>query len=252
MLLLLMLLGEAPVFAQSSPDAPTSASAPKTPEEQLEEAVYQYQTLGSTTAIITLLNIAEDPRAPTSVRHEAIIYLGEVYLFDESRDEAERRALAAEQFTIVIQADPAFEIDNFRHPPEVGVFYAELRRRIIPTLKPPAAPPSIFLPALYYKWGEWPAYEGLLTGTEMAFAAGATGLNVYLLVNRTTFFEDEAERAARLRAAQLSCFTGYVGMHLWRTLRARRHHQETWRAELLLGQASLGEPPVMLSVQARF
>lgn len=243
-----MLLGMAPVFAQSSPAAPTGAPAPKTPEEQLQDAVYRYQAVGAKSAILTLNDLASDPRVPREVRHEALIYIGEIYLFDEQVGKA------TDAFSEVIVADPTFQVDHFRHPPEVGVFFLELRQQLIPTLKPPAPPPTIAVPALYYEWGEWPTSERLLFGTETLFAAGATGLNVYLLINRTSFDDDEEDRAraAQLRATQLSFFGGYVGTHLWRTLRARRHHQQTWRADLLLGQASLDEPPLMLSVEARF
>ncbi|MFT4977653.1 MAG: hypothetical protein ACI8S6_003560 [Myxococcota bacterium] len=248
MLLLILLLGMAaatpPDLTPTFPQGPAVLSA----EERLLEAVRSYQTQRLAFAIIEFHQLATDGDISQIVRHEARIYLGEIHLLQDDEPEAVRN------FAVVVNEDPFYQIDHFRHPPEVGALFAEVRDRILPTLSPPTAPPTIFTPVLYYPRGEWPPYERLLTSTEMLFATGATALDVYLLINRKTFQDnpEDRQRAARLRAAQLSCFTGFVGTHVARSLRARRHFRESWRTQLLLSYTPGPETYWMAGIQGEF
>jgi len=245
----MLTLGAGEVAAQPAPQAPTTAPAVLTPEEQLDEAVLRYQTNQHPTAIIRFYDLSIDASVPLTVRLEAKVYLAEIYLLDGEQPNAEQ------QLREVIELDNFYQVDPFRHPPQVGALFVEVRARLLPTLQPPDPPPLVWVPGWYYARNDALRRDIPLSTVEGLFAAGATGLNIYLLINRDNFQDNPADRqlSERLRAAQLSCFGGYVTTHVVRSLRARSHFREAWRAELMLSQATPEQPPLWVAqVHGRF
>lgn len=236
------------VWAADTPEGITpSVTVVRSPEEELQEAVRKYQLQQLSSAIVSFHDLAISPDVPLAIQLEARVYLGELQLLEGNADRARR------QFENVVRADPSYRIDLFRHPPEVGVLFNEVREQLIPTLTP-SPPPSVFLPLLYHGSSDALTQDWPLTLLEGTFASCATGLNIYLLINRDQFLNTNSERvrAQSLRITQLSCFTGVVGTHIWRTVRTRKHHTEQWRTTLLYGQVSPTSHELIVGVDITF
>lgn len=218
------------------------------PEDELRDAVRKYQRQQIASAILNFHDLASNPDVPLEVRLEARIYLGEIRIIEGDQDKAR------DEFRRVIEADPYYQVDPFRHPPEVGVMFAEVRTEVIELLPPPVPPPVIMTPTLYYNRTEELTHEWPLTLLESGFAGCATGLNIYLLYMRTRFQDTPADRRRSrvLQGTQLGCFTGFVTTHVTRTFRARSHFQQEWRQSLRLGMGPQGAPVLMASFEIDF
>jgi class 3 adenylate cyclase len=107
---------------QSAPDAPgvTFGDAVPVPDikQRLDEAVRAYQVGQREEArrLLVDLVLAPPPGDPTLLL-EARIYLGEL-LYTEGDEEGARRF-----FEQVLQIDPLYIIDPFRHPPDITSFF---------------------------------------------------------------------------------------------------------------------------------
>ena len=218
------------------------------PEEELQDAVRKYQRQQIASAILNFHDLASNPDIPLEVRLEARIYLGEVRIIEGDAEKAR------DEFRRVIEADPYYQVDPFRHPPEVGVMFTEVRNEVIQALPPPTPPPVIMTPMLYYNRTEKLSHEWPLTVLEGGLAGCATSLNVYLLYMRTRFLDTPADRRRSrvLQASQLGCFTGFVATHVTRTVRARSHFQQEWRQSLQLGMGAQGAPQLIASFEIDF
>ena len=112
--------------------------APASPSDDLDAAVRAYQLGRREEARQRFAAIVLDP-APmdAAVRQEARIYLGELSFTDGDQEGA--RTL----FAAVFNEDAAAQIDPFRHPPDVCLFFEYVRLSRPPPPKP--VPPPLWL-----------------------------------------------------------------------------------------------------------
>ena len=80
---------------------------------ELNEAVQFYQVGDRPQALQTLLSITTDPAYPQSIQQEARIYIAEILLVEGNIEGARS------YFHEVLEINPSYNIDRFRHPPEV-------------------------------------------------------------------------------------------------------------------------------------
>ncbi|MDG1482086.1 MAG: hypothetical protein P8R54_21015 [Myxococcota bacterium] len=211
----------------------------QTPAERLEEAVLNYQTNRHGLAMQQLAILSIDPDIDASVRQDARVYLGEL-LYIQGDTEG-----AKQLFEQVLIEDSGYEIDRFRHPPDVCGHFEYVRTYIVPTSTPtpPAMvirplPPAGYAPFAAYQFkhttsGRWPLFLG-----QIGFGVSSAALFGVLLSNRS-YLEtdtDAQQRVAVLRATQFTTTAGFYGMWLLSGLDARRH----WRVNLAVQPATEG------------
>lgn len=225
---------------QPAPEAePPELPRIQTPAEKLEEAVLNYQTNRHGLAMQQLAILSIDPDIDASVRQDARVYLGEL-LYIQGDTEG-----AKQLFEQVLIEDSGYEIDRFRHPPDVCGHFEYVRTYIVPTSTPtpPAMvirplPPAGYAPFAVYQFkhttsSRWPLFLG-----QIGFGVSSAALFGVLLSNRSYLETDTAaqQRVTALRATQFTATAGFYGIWLLSGLEARRH----WRVNLAVQPATEG------------
>ena len=216
-------------------DVPPIPHVP-TPAERLEEAVLNYQTNRHGLAMQQLAMLSIDQDIEQSVRQDARVYLGEI-LYIQGDTEG-----AKPLFEQVLTEDPTYQIDRFRHPPDVCGHFEYVRTYIVPQVSPVMIvrpmPPAGYAPFAAYQFKyttsrRWPMMVG-----QVGFSAASLTLFGMLLADRTYSEDDEdkLQRLQTLRVAQISVTAGFYGMWLWSGLDARRH----WRVNMAVQPADGG------------
>jgi hypothetical protein len=245
MILLAMLVSPAIASPPESP-APTDGEAgPETaedplhiptPAERLEEAVLNYQTSRHGLAMQLL---AIDQTIVASVRQDARVYLGELLYIQGDTEGAKKL------FEQVLTEDPDYQIDRFRHPPDVCGHFEYVRTYMVPTTTPVAPtmvlrpmPPAGYAPFAAYQFKyttarRWPMLIG-----QLGFGAASVTIFGILLADHSYLENDDEtlQSLQRLRLAQVSTTAGFYGMWLWGSLDARRH----WRLNMAVQPADDG------------
>ncbi len=151
-----------PQNAQGTPNAqePPAPSPADDARAQLDAAIQLYLQGAPQEARAHLQTVlARGPALPTSVRVDALAYLGDI-LYSEQGPEASRSV-----FQALLREAPDYRLDPFAHPAVVCAWLetvrADLRAAALP--RPPAAPARAPFPTL-----------ALLPGGVHAFAAGRT------------------------------------------------------------------------------
>ena len=164
-----------------------------------------------------------DDTTPVAVRQEARVYLGELLYFAGDRDEARRF------FEQVLAQDGDYEVDAFRHPPDVVDFFNFVRASRVapprpaptvpvlptaPTLVPPSPVSAMLGHGVYhFRYGR-PKRGALYLGLQVGFLATEAALWGSLLNDRTYREGDEVERQ---RLARTRAMTGVVAAGYWGT-----------------------------------
>jgi hypothetical protein len=99
-------------------------------QDRLEQAVAEYQSGRWETAQVALTALMSDSTVSPPVQQEARVYLGEVQYF-RGDDEGARKI-----FEQVLSIDPDFQVDPFRHPPEILAQFEIARSSVAPFPKP--------------------------------------------------------------------------------------------------------------------
>jgi hypothetical protein len=160
-------------------DDPQSA-APASDEDRLEEAVAEYQSGRWDAAQVALTLLMSDSNVSLPVQQEARVYLGEVLYF-RGDDEGARKI-----FEQVLSIDPDFQVDPFRHPPEILAQFEIARSSVAPFPKPEpfrAKFGETLIPGGYFqlRYGR-PAMGTALLATQASLAA----LNLTMLASLWT------------------------------------------------------------------
>ena len=263
MLLLLTLLGMA--WADPNPPPPTSEESgattapPERPsyDELLHTATRNYQLRRRDLAIQQLAALALDEDAPLHVRQEARIYLAEDRFFQDDLDGADSF------FEQVIRAEPDYQIDRFRHPPDVCAQFDLVRATVLPTLPPPPPllkPPLAWgpqsFPNIYHRrYDVRPWLDGLLAVPEWSFFAIGTSMTAWYGLNRSGYYDDTPEdraQATRFQIAHVSMFVGWVGVATTRRLIVRQDWDRNWQKYSGVALSPTGQPQAFLGLERRF
>jgi hypothetical protein len=210
-------------------DDPQSA-APANDEDRLEEAVAEYQSGRWDAAQVALTLLMSDSNVSPPVQQEARVYLGEVLYF-RGDDEGARKI-----FEQVLSIDPDFQVDPFRHPPEILAQFEIARSSVAPFPKPPAFDTKFgatFIPfGGYHLSHSKPVKGATLLVTQAATLAVSVTMFVALYPEEARTYEVGSEKEERVklqRGVQVgtaAVFWGSViygvldAQHLWRTERA--------------------------------
>lgn len=219
-----------PVRAQEPPPA---APLGRDLAHDLDEAVRAYQLGRRDEARQRFSAIVLDPSpTPLAVRQEARIYLGELAFTDGDQEGA--RLL----YEAIFAEEPSAQIDPFRHPPDVCLFF-EYVRLSRPQPPPPPPPPAEFLPRPPVSaWAPFGAYHfgHEHRGRGFAYAGGQLALLttnlvlVSVLAQDSSYVEGDeaaARRLSQLRGASFAAGTSFY--ILWATSVFDAHIQ--WRQD---------------------
>src|SRR5204863_8666613 len=108
----------------------SSSAAPSSEQDRLEQAVAEYQSGRWDAAQVALTVLMSEAGVSQPVQQEARVYLGEVLYF-RGDDEGARKI-----FEQVLTIDPEFQVDSFRHPPEILAQFEIARSSVAPFPRP--------------------------------------------------------------------------------------------------------------------
>jgi hypothetical protein len=230
----------------ADPGALTPAPASPTEQDRLVRAVQEYQSGRWDAAQIALTTIISDPSTSLGVQQEARIYLGEV-LFTRGEQDAARQL-----FEQVLTIDPDFQVDPFRHPPEILTQFEIARSSVVP-FQPPEPFRTKFVSTLipgglYQLQHERPVMGTTLLVTQVGLVAANVTMWISLLPldERTYDVGSPEEQSAKLRRGiQLVAGYGALGSYLLGFVDAS--HQ--WRVERKRGVAL--DVPIGVTVSGR-
>ena len=215
-------------------DEPPSA-APASEQERLEQAVAEYQSGRWDDAQGALAGLMSDSTVSQPVQQEARVYLGEI-LYVRGDTEAARKI-----FEQVLTIDPDFQVDPFRHPPEILAQFEIARSSVAPYPRPEPFRTkfsSTFQPfGLYHLQHERPVMGATLLVTQVGLVAAGSILWFGLLPveERTYVVGSPEEQSIKLRhTLGPVCGWSAVGIYMLGFLDAQRD----WRSERAKGVAS--------------
>lgn len=232
--------GEAP------PLEPAVEPPPPLPAEaRLEAAVSAYQSGQLDLARETLAALVMDSSVDDlSLRQEARVYLGEVFL-GEGKDDDARRV-----WELVLSEDPKYRVDPFRHPPEVVARFEVVRAYTLriddqpasTLLVPPRPPRSVWL-----GFGAYQLAQGE-TGKGVVLLTAEAGLAVASLAGFAALARDreciagaaDCDDLYRTRNLQWAATTGMLVVHVTSVALAGRSWERDAAARVGLGLAPAG------------
>jgi hypothetical protein len=148
----------------------------------LNQAVQFYQMSDRTEAMQRFLSISMNDSYPESVKQEARIYMAEILLMEGNADGAKIFI----QDTLNYNFD--YQIDRFRHPPEICDFFDETKA-IMPQIKPNKEnpievrtylPTSIFLPLGVHQIRRKQYLRGVVcSSSQVLLASGSIWMRLY-------------------------------------------------------------------------
>ena len=207
-----------------------SSAAPPSEQDRLEEAVAEYQSGRWDAAQVALTILMSDSTVSQPVQQEARVYLGEVLYF-RGDDEGARKI-----FEQVLSIDPDFQVDPFRHPPEILAQFEIARSSVAPFPRPEAFDTKFgatFVPFGGYHLSHGKPVRGAtLLVTQAATLAVSVTMFVALYPEEARTYEvgtEKEERVKLQRGVQVSSAAVFWGsviygvldaQHLWRTERA--------------------------------
>jgi tetratricopeptide (TPR) repeat protein len=246
---------EPPADAEDATRPGPVVAVTQSAQAQLEEAARRYQFGERDAARGMFAALVIDETAPANVRQEARVYLGELLYVAGDREEARRF------FEQVLQQDPTYEVDAFRHPPEVVGFFNYVRAYHTappdpgpdplppaPTLVPPSPVSAMMGHGVYHlRYGK-PGRGVLYLGLQGGFLAADAVLWAGLLTDRSYREGDEAERQRLNRNRTLTgvMAAGYWGTWLVSAVDANVHWRRVEGPARARAAAGLGLPPVQV------
>ena len=193
---------------------------------ELNEAVQFYQMGDRPMALQTLLSITTDPSYPVSIQQEARIYIAEIMLVEGNVDDARS------YFYEVLDINPSYSIDRFRHPPEVCTEfdYTNAQR------KQRQPPPIIANNQTFYKLAPFGIYQFQRKETWKGIAY--SGLQLGTAITSVTLFSylqqnpgynqndlDEKARLETILTVQRASAIGFYALWLMSSIDAQRDWQ---------------------------
>lgn len=196
---------------------------------ELNEAVQFYQVGDRPQALQTLLSITTDPLYPQSIQQEARIYIAEILLVEGNVEGARS------YFHDVLEINPNYNIDRFRHPPEICMEFDytnaqwKQRQKTIPTT--PTRPMlSKFAPFGIYQFQRKQTVKGLVySGLQLGTAITSITLFSYLQQN-PGYNQNDLDEKARLETILTIQRASAIGFYtLW--LMSSIDAQRTWQLD---------------------
>jgi tetratricopeptide (TPR) repeat protein len=198
---------------------------------ELNEAVQLYQMGERTDALQGFLSISTDPSYPVSIQQESRIYMAEIMLLEGNIDGARRT------FYEVLEINPNYNIDRFRHPPEICTEFdytnAQWKQRQPVQSGPllPTAPTLIrFVPFGIYQLQQNQKWKGLVySGLQVGTAITSLTLFGYLQQN-PGYNQNDLDEKARLESILTIQRASAIGFYtLW--LMSSIDAQRSWQLE---------------------
>ena len=220
---------------------------PASEQDRLEQAVAEYQSGRWDAAQLALTLLISDTSVSQAVQQEARIYLGEV-VYARGDEEGARKI-----FEQVLIIDPDFQVDPFRHPPEILAQFEIARSSVAPFPRPEpfrAKFSETLVPAGWFqlRYGR-PAAGTAFLVTQVGLTATSLTMWISLLPDEERRYDagSPQETSARARTT-VQLVTGWaaVGSYVWGILDA----QHQWRTERARNLAS-DLPPVGLTISGR-
>lgn len=194
---------------------------------ELNEAVQFYQMGDRPMALQTFLSITTEPSYPVTIQQEARIYIAEIMLVEGNVDDARS------YFHEVLDINPSYSIDRFRHPPEVCTEFdytnAQWKQR-----QPP--PPIVASKQSFYTLAPFGIYQFQRKETWKGVAY--SGLQLGTAITSVTLFSylqqnpgynqndlDEKARLERILTVQRASAIGFYALWLMSSIDAQRDWQ---------------------------
>ena len=194
---------------------------------ELNEAVQFYQVGDRPQALQTLLSITTDPIYPETIQQEARIYIAEILLVEGNVEGARS------YFHEVLEVNPNYNIDRFRHPPEVCMEFdytnAQWKQRQPPPSLTTTNPNlSKFAPFGIYQFQRKQTVKGVVfSGLQLGTAITSITLFSYLQQN-PGYNQNDLEEKARLETMltiQRASAIGFYTLWLMSSIDAQRSWQ---------------------------
>ena len=194
---------------------------------ELNEAVQFYQVGDRPQALQTLLSITTDPTYPQSIQQEARIYIAEILLVEGNVEGARS------YFHEVLEINPSYNIDRFRHPPEVCMEFdytnAQWKQRQPPPSMTTTNPVlTKFAPFGIYQFQRDQTVKGLVySGLQLGTAITSITLFSYLQQN-PGYNQNDLDEKARLETIltiQRASAVGFYTLWLMSSIDAQRSWQ---------------------------
>jgi len=193
----------------------------------LNEAVQFYQMGDRPMALQTLLSITTDPSYPISIQQEARIYIAEIMLVEGNVDDARS------YFHEVLDINPSYSIDRFRHPPEVCTEFdytnAQWKQQ-----QPP--PPIIGNNPTFYKLAPFGIYQFQRKETwkgiaysSLQLGTAITSITLFSYLQQNPGYNqndlDEKARLETILTVQRASAIGFYALWLMSSIDAQRDWQ---------------------------
>lgn len=231
---LVLLLGLA---LAAQPSAPPDPAPSATPEEryrqQLTDALLAYQGQNLDEAITLFSDLISDNAVPLKMRQEARIYLAEIKILQGEYDKADR------YFELVLVADPYYQIDRFKHPPDVTSRFEEYNNLYGDDIRRANRPPlqgNVFalFPVVYETRIAPPKFNRLVLGVQVpAFLISVAGFSYLMINDLNGNFQNTPEDRALVRQVRITQWTAAgIGTAAWgfRAVRSSRHWRDNFQA----------------------
>lgn len=210
----------------------------------LNEAIRYYHSGDRPSAMQKLLSLTYNNEAPEALKIQANVYIGEIMYIQGDKESAQRR------FEQVLQIDPGYRIDRFRHPPEVCSFFDFVKSYInIP--KDPDPPPKrnasiplvSYLPYGLYQVQYEKSWKGYTYLTAQAItSATSISLLIYLNYNNSYAAGDTEKKASLEQLVLLQRTSTILFYSLWAISAIDAHNH--WKIQLK--KSNTGDPLTFL------
>ena len=195
---------------------------------ELNEAVESYQMGNRPEALQTLLSIATTPQYPQAIQQEARIYIGEILYLEGNTDGAR------EYFLETLMTDADYNIDRFRHPPEICAEFdlvnAQFRQRQPPVTTNPVGGQNWtrFAPFGLYQFQQGLNWKGIAFGG-IQLGTGISSLVLFNYLSQNPGYNandtESQQYLERLLTIQRASAIGFYTFWLLGSLDAQRDWQ---------------------------
>lgn len=168
--------------------------------ERLSLGTQLYQSGDKDSALKIFVELAGEESIPPSLRQESRVYIAEIYYV------AGNKALAQEYFEQIIKSDPDYQIDRFRHPPDVCGLFDFVKTYQLPkkepmqnlTTQPRPFPISGYSPFGFYHLQNKNTYRGFIyAGLQVGMLT--TSITTYaMLTNDHTYIRGDTNKLSEL------------------------------------------------------
>ena len=214
---------------------------------QLNEGVGLYQSGKRADAMQRFLSLSMLPEVPNDIRQESIVYIAEILYIQGDKESAKRF------FEELLMDDPNYQIDRFRHPPDVCGYFDFVKsytKQLAPKEKSDEEVQSFpvvgYFPIGTYFWLEKDSRltkRFLHTGLQGGFLLASSILYASLLVNHEYLESDNQTKEILERRLAWQRVTTVAFYALWgiNIIDAQRSWQITQQEQLLNKSESMEE-----------